>query len=180
VDNDIEGLSMTITNEIIDKVKENAKFASERVIDYTENKAEDFLDKAATTIADYIDSKVDLLVDKAFASIENPFKEKVYSAEDIFNDLETSLNVKVEGELGDIMNQISSEVQTLLLQQIETVENSPIGSYVPDIIQGVDYTDFLEVYKDKNLKEAIEELTAILAEGKEVLGYNVDEQVKSK
>jgi len=68
----------------------------------TENKAEDFLDKAATTIADYIDSKVDLLVDKAFASIENPFKEKVYSAEDIFNDLETSLNVKVEGELGDI------------------------------------------------------------------------------
>ncbi|GAE91002.1 hypothetical protein JCM21531_4671 [Acetivibrio straminisolvens JCM 21531] len=73
---DIEGLSMTITNEIIDKVKENAKFASERVIDYTENKAEDFLDKAATTIADYIDSKVDLLVDKAFASIENPFKEK--------------------------------------------------------------------------------------------------------
>jgi len=33
---DIEGLSMTITNEIIDKVKENAKFASERVIDYTE------------------------------------------------------------------------------------------------------------------------------------------------
>jgi len=88
------------------------------------------------------------------------------------------LNVKVEGELGDIMNQISSEVQTLLLQQIETVENSPIGSYVPDIIQGVDYTDFLEVYKDKNLKEAIEELTAILAEGKEVLGYNVDETSK--
>jgi len=49
---------------------------------------------------------------------------------------------------------------------------------VPDIIQGVDYTDFLEVYKDKNLKEAIEELTAILAEGKEVLGYNVDETSK--
>jgi len=46
------------------------------VIDYTENKAEDFLDKAATTIADYIDSKVDLLVDKAFASIEILLKRK--------------------------------------------------------------------------------------------------------
>jgi len=56
---------------------------------------------------------------------------------------------QVEGELGDIMNQISSEVQTLLLQQIETVENSPIGSYVPDIIQGVDYTDFLKYIRIK-------------------------------
>jgi len=37
---------------------------------------------------------------------------------------------------------------------MEIVENSPIGSYVPDIIQGVDYTDFLEVYKDKNLKRS--------------------------
>ncbi|WP_235832688.1 DUF5702 domain-containing protein, partial [Acetivibrio mesophilus] len=175
---DIKGLSTTITNEIIDTAKENAKFVSEKVVDYTENKANDFLENATTTIADYIDSKVDLLVDKAFASIENPIKEGTHSAENIFDDLEASLNVKAEGEIGDIMNKISSKVQTLLLQQMETVENSAVGSYVPDIIQGVNYTDFLEEYKDRNLKEAIAELTEELAEGKELLGYNIDETSK--
>jgi len=165
-------------NEIIDTAKDKAKEISKQVIDYTESKAEDFLKSASIAIVDYIDSKVDLLVDKAFSYIENPFKERTYSAENIFDDFEASLNVKVEGEVGDIINQINNEVQTLLLVEMEIVENSPIGSYVPDIIQGVDYTDFLEVYKDKNLKEAIEELTAILAEGKEVLGYNVDETSK--
>ncbi|HOM03535.1 MAG TPA: DUF5702 domain-containing protein [Acetivibrio sp.] len=175
---DIDGLSKTITNEIIDEAKENAKFASEKVIDYVENKAGDFLGKATTTIADYIDSKVDLLVDKAFTSIENPFREKTYSAEDIFDDLESSLNIKVEGEVGEIMNQISSQIKTLLLAQMETVEKSTVGSYVPDIIRGVDYTDFLEVYKDRNLKEAIAELTTELADGKELLGYNMDETSK--
>jgi len=148
------------------------------VIDYTESTVEDFLEKASTTVADYIDSKVDLLVDKAFASIENPLKEVVYSAEELFDDLEASLNVEVEGEIGDIMNQISSEVETLLLEQMEIVENSALGTYVPVTIQGVDYTDFLEVYKNRNLKEAIEELTEILAEGKELLGYSVDETSK--
>ncbi|WP_265448073.1 DUF5702 domain-containing protein, partial [Acetivibrio straminisolvens] len=175
---DIKGLSTTITNEIIDKAKEKAKNVTQDVIDYTESTVEDFLEKASTTVADYIDSKVDLLVDKAFASIENPLKEVVYSAEELFDDLEASLNVEVEGEIGDIMNQISSEIQTLLLVEMEIVENSTVGSYVPITIQGVDYTDFLEVYKDRNLKEAIEELTVILAEGKELLGYNVDETSK--
>jgi len=80
------------------------------------------LKKASTTVADYIDSKVDLLVDKAFASIENPLKEVVYSAEELFDDLEASLNVKVEGEVGDIINQINNEVQTLLLVEMEIVE----------------------------------------------------------
>jgi len=131
------------------------------VIDYTESTVEDFLEKASTTVADYIDSKVDLLVDKAFASIENPLKEVVYSAEELFDDLEASLNVEVEGEIGDIMNQISSEVETLLLEQMEIVENSALGTYVPVTIQGVDYTDFLEVYKKK-----------------ELLGYSVDETSK--
>jgi len=111
------------------------------------------LKKASTTVADYIDSKVDLLVDKAFASIENPLKEVVYSAEELFDDLEASLNVKVEGEVGDIINQINNEVQTLLLVEMEIVENSTVGDYVPDIIRGVDYSDFLEVYKDRNLKK---------------------------
>jgi len=148
------------------------------VIDYTESKGEDFLKKASTTVADYIDSKVDLLVDKAFASIENPLKEVVYSAEELFDDLEASLNVKVEGEVGDIINQINNEVQTLLLVEMEIVENSTVGDYVPDIIRGVDYSDFLEVYKDRNLKEAITELTSKLATGEKLLGYDVDETSK--
>ncbi|WP_243467897.1 DUF5702 domain-containing protein, partial [Acetivibrio straminisolvens] len=168
----------TITNEIIDKTREKAKNVAKEVIDYTESKAEDFLKKASTTISDYIDSKIDLLVDKAFTSIENPLKEGVYSADDIFNDLEVSLNVRVEGEVGEILNQISNEVQALLLEQIEAVENSTIGSYVPDTIKGVDYTDFFEEYKDRNLKEAIAELTAGLVEGRELLGYSVDETSK--
>jgi len=115
-----------ITNEIIDTAKDKAKEISKQVIDYTESKAEDFLKSAS--------------IDKAFS------KERTYSAENIFDDFEASLNVKVEGEVGDIINQINNEVQTLLLVEMEIVENSPIGSYVPDIIQGVDYTDFLEVY----------------------------------
>jgi len=49
---------------------------------------------------------------------------------------------------------------------------------VPVTIQGIDYTDFLEVYKNKNLKEAIAELTAMLAEGKELFGYSVEETSK--
>ncbi|WP_243467883.1 DUF5702 domain-containing protein, partial [Acetivibrio straminisolvens] len=175
---DIKGLSTTITNEIIDGAKEKAKNVVHEVIDYTESKGEDFLKKASNIVLDYIDSKVDLLVDKAFASIENPLKEVVYSAEELFDDLEASLNIEVEGEIGDIMNQISSEVETLLLEQMEIVENSALGTYVPVTIQGVDYTDFLEVYKNRNLKEAIEELTEILAEGKELLGYNIDETSK--
>jgi len=36
--------------------------------------------------------------------------------------LEASLNVKVEGEVGDIINQINNEVQTLLLVEMEIVE----------------------------------------------------------
>jgi len=175
---DIKGLSTTITNEIIDKAKEKAKNVTQDVIDYTESKGEDFLKKASTTVADYIDSKVDLLVDKAFASIENPLKEVVYSAEELFDDLEASLNVKVEGEVGDIINQINNEVQTLLLVEMEIVENSTVGDYVPDIIRGVDYSDFLEVYKDRNLKEAITELTSKLATGEKLLGYDVDETSK--
>jgi len=175
---DIKGLSTTITNEIIYEAKNKAKNAAELVIDYTENKAEEFLEKAGIAISDYIDSKIDLLVDKAFASIENPFKEGKYSAENIFNDLEASLNVKVEGEVGDIMSEISSKIQTLLLEQMKSVENSTIGDYVPVTIQGIDYTDFLEVYKNKNLKEAIAELTAMLAEGKELFGYSVEETSK--
>ncbi|GAE91001.1 hypothetical protein JCM21531_4670 [Acetivibrio straminisolvens JCM 21531] len=175
---DIKGMSTAITNEIIDLTKDKAKNVAEEVIDYAESKAEDFVRKASSTIADYIDSKVDLLVDRAFASIENPLKESMYSAEDIFDDLQASLNVKVEGEVGAVMKQISSEAQILLLEQMEIVENSTIGSYVPDIIQGVDYTDFLEVYKDRNLKDAIVELTMQLAEGKELLGYSIDETSK--
>jgi len=58
------------------------------------------LKSASIAIVDYIDSKVDLLVDKAFSYIENPFKERTYSAENIFDDFEASLNVKVEGEVG--------------------------------------------------------------------------------
>jgi len=37
---------------------------------------------------------------------------------------------------------------------------------------------FLKYIKNRNLKEAIEELTEILAEGKELLGYSVDETSK--
>jgi len=88
----------------------------------------------------------------------------------IFDDFEASLNVKVEGEVGDIINQINNEVQTLLLVEMEIVENSTVGDYVPDIIRGVDYSDFLEVYKDRNLKEAITELTSKLATGEKLLG----------
>jgi len=95
-----------------------------------------------------------------------------------FDDFEASLNVKVEGEVGDIINQINNEVQTLLLVEMEIVENSTVGDYVPDIIRGVDYSDFLEVYKDRNLKEAITELTSKLATGEKLLGYDVDETSK--
>ena len=175
---DIEGLSTTITNEVINRTKESAKAAADKVIDYTETKVEDFVESAVTTIADYIDSKVDLLVDKVFASIENPFKEDMYSAENIFNDFEVSLNVEVEGEMGDIISQINEKIRILLLEEMEAVEKSTVGSYVPVTIRGVDYTDFLEVYKDRNLKEVIAELTAELAEGKELLGYSVDETSK--
>jgi len=76
------------------------------------------------------------------------------------------------------MSEISSKIQTLLLEQMKSVENSTIGDYVPVTIQGIDYTDFLEVYKNKNLKEAIAELTAMLAEGKELFGYSVEETSK--
>jgi len=175
---DIDGFSKIITNEIIDTAKDKAKEISKKVIDYTESKAEDFLESASIAIVDYIDSKVDLLVDKAFSYIENPFKERTYSAENIFDDFEASLNVKVEGEVGDIINQINNEVQTLLLVEMEIVENSTVGDYVPDIIRGVDYSDFLEVYKDRNLKEAITELTSKLATGEKLLGYDVDETSK--
>jgi len=175
---DIDGFSKIITNEIIDTAKDKAKEISKQVIDYTESKAEDFLESASIAIVDYIDSKVDLLVDKAFSYIENPFKERTYSAENIFDDFEASLNVKVEGEVGDIINQINNEVQTLLLVEMEIVENSTVGDYVPDIIRGVDYSDFLEVYKDRNLKEAITELTSKLATGEKLLGYDVDETSK--
>jgi len=51
------------------------------------------------------------------------------------------------------MSEISSKIQTLLLEQMKSVENSTIGDYVPVTIQGIDYTDFLEVYKNKNLKK---------------------------
>jgi len=61
---------------------------------------------------------------------------------------------------------------------MEIVENSTVGDYVPDIIRGVDYSDFLEVYKDRNLKEAITELTSKLATGEKLLGYDVDETSK--
>jgi len=37
---------------------------------------------------------------------------------------------------------------------------------------------FLEVYKDRNLKEAITELTSKLATGEKLLGYDVDETSK--
>jgi len=76
------------------------------------------------------------------------------------------------------MSEISSKIQTLLLEQMKSVENSTIGDYVPVTIQGIDYTDFLEVYKNKNLKEAIAELTAMLAEGKKWFGYSVEETSK--
>jgi len=36
----------------------------------------------------------------------------------------------------------------------------------------------LQEYKNRNLKEVIAELTVELAEGKELLGYNVDETSK--
>jgi len=81
---DIDGFSKIITNEIIDTAKDKAKEISKKVIDYTESKAEDFLESASIAIVDYIDSKVDLLVDKAFSYIENPFKERTYSAEKYF------------------------------------------------------------------------------------------------
>jgi len=63
---DIDGFSKIITNEIIDTAKDKAKEISKKVIDYTESKAEDFLESASIAIVDYIDSKVDLLVDKHF------------------------------------------------------------------------------------------------------------------
>jgi len=175
---DIDGFSKIITNEIVENTKNIARNAAKQVIDYTENKVEDFLKSASITISDYIDSKVDLLVDKAFASIENPLKENMYSAENIFSDFEASVYFNGEGEIGDIMNQISNEVQVLLQEEMKIVENSTLGSYVPEIILGVDYTDFLQEYKNRNLKEVIAELTVELAEGKELLGYNVDETSK--
>ncbi|GAE90552.1 hypothetical protein JCM21531_4175 [Acetivibrio straminisolvens JCM 21531] len=67
-----------------------------------ESNVENFLKKVSTTVTDYIDSKVDLLIDKAFASTENPLKEVVCSAEELFDDLEVSLNVEIEREIGDI------------------------------------------------------------------------------
>jgi len=48
---------------------------------------------------------------------------------------------------------------------------------VPDIIQGVDYTDFLKYIRIKS-ERSYRRTYCILAEGKEVLGYNVDETSK--
>jgi len=60
---------------------------------------------------------------------------------------------------------------------MEIVENSPIGSYVLILFKELIIQIFLKYIRIKS-EEAIEELTAILAEGKEVLGYNVDETSK--
>jgi len=51
------------------------------------------------------------------------------------------------------MSEISSKIQTLLLEQMKSVENSTIGDYVPVTIQGIDYTDFLKYTRIKILKK---------------------------
>jgi len=80
------------------------------------------------------------------------FKRKYVFGWKYFSDFEASVYFNGEGEIGDIMNQISNEVQVLLQEEMKIVENSTLGSYVPEIILGVDYTDFLQEYKIEILK----------------------------
>lgn len=175
---DLDGLTKTITDEFINETKEHAKSAINNAIDYTENEVESFLDKAGTTLWDYIDSKIDLLVDKAFVNIENPFREETYSADNIFEDVEDTLVVKVDGELGEIMNNIGSEAHDLLVEKMREVEEDTLGSFLPDKIKGADYTDVFNQYRGRNFKEAIAQLSSIVSQGEALPGLNVDETSK--
>jgi hypothetical protein len=175
---DLDGLTKTITDEFINQTKEHAKTAISNAIDYTENEVESFLDKAGTTLWDYIDSKIDLLVDKAFVNIENPFSEETYSADNIFEDVEDTLVVKVDGDLGEIMKKIGSEAHDLLVERMGEVEKGTLESFFPDEIRGVDYTDVFNQYRGRNFKEAIAELSSIVSQGEALPGLNVDETSK--
>ena len=175
---DLDGLTKTITDEFINQTKEHAKLAIDNAIDYTENEVESFLDKASTTLWDYIDSKIDLLVDKAFVNIENPFSEETYSADNIFEDVEDTLVVKVDGDLGEIMKKIGSDAHDLLVERMGEVEKDTLESFFPDEIRGVDYTDVFNQYRGRNFKEAIAELSSIVSQGEALPGLNVDETSK--
>lgn len=175
---DLDGLAKTISEESINQTKEHAKSAIDNAIDYAENEVESFLDKASTTVWDYIDGKIDLLVDKAFAGIENPFGENTYSADNIFEDVEDTLTVRVDGELGEIMNQIGNEAHNLLIKKMRELEEETLGSFFPDKIIGTDYTDVFNQYRERNFKEVIAELTSIVSQGESLPGLNVEETSK--
>jgi len=51
------------------------------------------------------------------------------------------------------MSEISSKIQTLLLEQMKSVENSTIGDYVPVTIQELIIQTFLKYTRIKILKK---------------------------
>ncbi len=176
-----EGLSTRMTEDFFKRAEQKTKEVADNVIDYTEDKISDRMDNAKTVLTEHIDSKIDLLVDKAFANIENPVREGMHSAEEIFNDFKQSINVKLKGDVGEIINQIGDKVQILLESQIYNIENGRLASYAPNdeiTIIGCNYLDILNEYKDKNIKEAISELNAKIAQGEALLDNSVEETSK--
>lgn len=114
--------------------------------------------------------------------IENPIREGMHSAENIFKDLEQSINVKIEGEVGEIINSIGSKVESLLNDYMNTFKNSTLGDFKlnKDAIMGIDYTELLEsceefqMFKGMNVEDGIKELKMMISKGESIGSYTVE------
>lgn len=173
----------TKIREIFEKeAKKRAKEVAGYAIDYTEGIVTGYAGDAADILEDYILTKVNALVDKAFMHIENPIREGMHSAENIFKDLEQSINVKIEGEVGEIINSIGSKVESLLNDYMNTFKNSTLGDFKlnKDAIMGIDYTELLEsceefqMFKGMNVEDGIKELKMMISKGESIGSYTVE------
>ena len=174
----------TKIREIFEKeAKKKAKEVSGYLISQAEGMVAGYVGNAGDVLEDYILSKVDALVDKAFIHIENPIREGMHSAENIFKDLEQSINVKLEGEVGNIINSIGNHVESLLNNKISIFKNSTLGDFdlSKDIIMGADFTELFhgceefQVFKGMKVEDAVKELKMLISKGETIGSFTVEE-----
>lgn len=180
---DPENIGTKIKDSFVEAAKERSKEVSKYAIDYTEGKITGVVENAGKILEDYILSNINALVDKGFMYIENPVKDGMHSAENIFKDLEQEINVSMEGKVGNIINGIGEQVEGLLESYIGGFKNSILGDYVfeKSTIMGTDYKELFDtceefqVFKGMNVEDAIKELNILISQGKSIGSYTVKE-----